>query len=482
MSYFNVGVGQPRFPYKTFFTYLGDGQNAPENYAYGDKTKDLFTIRTFRDSSENSFVDLSAMGHGTSTAQSTYRWFLNYATNNASPVLTLTATENPISSENVTLDLKGKLKSTIIYAQDIRDYANYETSGGKIRFDDRRLLMNFGDYVYIGPLDDPTTDYTAYKLAVDGDCIVSNLNVTGNFTVAGALRADAFDSVSFSSSDYNGGVEIGSTSVRLRSAGSDQITMSSSSVQIDNSNFIINAPLGNDATFTMYSNNESVGSYMTLSRNSDAFHHFLNHDGTISWLGQNGNSSFTRGYLSKDGEMHAWSFHTLSDRRLKEDILSLSESESLDIIKSIDPVKYTLISSGKKKLGFIAQDVMKVCPMMVAIGTGSFEVNRSCEVEKEGERKCIEVESLGDIKGHVIGNGMNIGEEGTHVEITQEGKKLYFKSEEESLDNVKVKSIEVKDVHSIEYTNLIAVLVSAVQSLTSQVETLSSRIAVLEER
>jgi len=481
MSYFNVGVGQPRFPYKTFFTYLGDGQNAPENYDYGDKTKDLFTIRTFRDSSENSFVDLSAMGHGTSTAQSTYRWFLNYATNNASPVLTLTATENPNSSENVTLDLKGRLKSTIIYAQDIRDYTNYETSGGKIRFDDRRLLMNFGDYVYIGDLEDPTTDYSAYKLVVDGDCSVYNLTVNGNFTVSGTFSADAFDSVSFSSSDYDGGVEIGSDTVRLRSSGSDQITMSNSSVQIDNSNFIINAPLGNDATFRMYSDNESVGSYMTLSRNSDAFHHFLNHDGTISWLGQNGNSSFTRGYLSKDGEMHAWSFHTLSDRRIKENILPLSENESLNIIKRIDPVKYTLRSSGKNKLGFIAQDVMKVCPMMVAIGTGSFEVNRSCEVEKEGERKCIEVESLGDIKGHVIGSAMNIGEEGMHVEITQEGKKIYFKADEK-MDDVKVKSIEVKDVHSIEYTNLIAVLVSAVQSLTSQVETLSSRIAVLEER
>jgi len=415
MSYFNVGVGQPRFPYKTFFTYLGDGQNAPENYAYGDRTKDLFTIRTFRDSSENSFVDLSAIGHGTNTAQSTYRWFLNYATNNASPVLSLTATEDPSIYENVTLDLKGIL------------------------------------------------------------------NVRGNSTVDGSLRAGSVDSVSFSSSDYDGGVEIGSESVRLRSSGSDKITMSGSSVKIDDSNFIINAPLGNDATFIMYSNNESVGSYMTLSSNSDAFHHFLNHDGSISWLGQNGNSSFTRGYLSKDGEMHAWSFHTLSDRRLKENILSLSESESLDIIKRIDPVKYTLRSSGKNKLGFIAQDVMKVCPIMVAIGTGSFEVNRSCEVEKEGERKYIEVESLGDIKGHVIGNGMNIGKEGKHVEITQEGKKLYFNAEE-TMDNVNVKSIEVKDVHSIEYTNLIAVLVSAVQSLTSQVETLSSRIAVLEGR
>jgi len=415
MSYFNVGVGQPRFPYKTFFTYLGDGQNAPENYAYGDRTKDLFTIRTFRDSSENSFVDLSAIGHGTNTAQSTYRWFLNYATNNASPVLSLTATEDPSIYENVTLNLKGIL------------------------------------------------------------------NVRENSTVDGSLRASSVDSVSFSSSDYDGGVEIGSESVRLRSSGSDKITMSGSSVKIDDSNFIINAPLGNDATFIMYSNNESVGSYMTLSSNSDAFHHFLNHDGSISWLGQNGNSSFTRGYLSKDGEMHAWSFHTLSDRRLKENILSLSESESLDIIKRIDPVKYTLRSSGKNKLGFIAQDVMKVCPIMVAIGTGSFEVNRSCEVEKEGERKYIEVESLGDIKGHVIGNGMNIGKEGKHVEITQEGKKLYFNAEE-TMDNVNVKSIEVKDVHSIEYTNLIAVLVSAVQSLTSQVETLSSRIAVLEGR
>lgn len=169
MSYYtNPGVGNPRFPYKSFFTSIGDN-TAPTEYPYNTKTNDLFTMRSFRDVTGEVFSDFTAIGHGVDSP-TTYRWFANYAQTNSKLILSLSALGDPSDTDNVILDLRGTFKSPVIYFREARDYDYYDTTTGRLRFDDVRFLMNFQKYIYIGPDTNPTDiSLNEYKLYVDGD-------------------------------------------------------------------------------------------------------------------------------------------------------------------------------------------------------------------------------------------------------------------------------------------------------------------------
>lgn len=59
-------------------------------------------------------------------------------------------------------------------------------------------------------------------------------------------------------------------------------------------------------------------------------------------------------YSSKAGE-------TWSDRRLKHDIRRIRENIAVEVIKGLRPVSYALNANNEESLGFIAQDVKKMC-------------------------------------------------------------------------------------------------------------------------
>lgn len=52
---------------------------------------------------------------------------------------------------------------------------------------------------------------------------------------------------------------------------------------------------------------------------------------------------------------------TWSDRRLKHDIRSIKEKNAIEVVKSLRPVSYKLNVNDAESLGFIAQDVKKIC-------------------------------------------------------------------------------------------------------------------------
>lgn len=53
--------------------------------------------------------------------------------------------------------------------------------------------------------------------------------------------------------------------------------------------------------------------------------------------------------------------HDTSDERLKNSIKSISRDMAIDIIKSLNPVSFSWNSDGSKGMGFIAQEVKKIC-------------------------------------------------------------------------------------------------------------------------
>lgn len=177
MSYFvNPGIGNPRFPYKSFFTSIGNNV-APNQYVYSQKTNGLFTLRTYNDITNSVFADFDAIGVG-SPSSTNYRWFANYAQTNSLLILSLSAIGDPSDPNNVILDLRGTFKTPIIYTREIRDYDHYDTTAGRIKLDDTRLLMNFQKYVYVGSSTDPTdAQYLNYKFVVDGDNFVGGKSI-----------------------------------------------------------------------------------------------------------------------------------------------------------------------------------------------------------------------------------------------------------------------------------------------------------------
>jgi len=86
MSYLHPSVGNPRFPYKSYFSPIAN-QVTPEEYEYTIKTDNLWSVRSFKDSDKLNYVDMVAMG---TTNKSFYRYFINYEGGNAELSLLLT--------------------------------------------------------------------------------------------------------------------------------------------------------------------------------------------------------------------------------------------------------------------------------------------------------------------------------------------------------------------------------------------------------
>ena len=74
-------------------------------------------------------------------------------------------------------------------------------------------------------------------------------------------------------------------------------------------------------------------------------------------------------YNSSSGILSATAFNTLSDERLKENVMPLFDiNTSLEIIDSLNPVSFTWKDSGIKSYGFIAQELEQVIPEAIENG------------------------------------------------------------------------------------------------------------------
>jgi len=82
------------------------------------------------------------------------------------------------------------------------------------------------------------------------------------------------------------------------------------------------------------------------------------------------NTSSTKLYYnSSSGILSATAFNTLSDERLKENVMPLFDiNTSLEIIDSLNPVSFTWKDSGIKSYGFIAQELEQVIPEAIENG------------------------------------------------------------------------------------------------------------------
>ena len=106
-----------------------------------------------------------------------------------------------------------------------------------------------------------------------------------------------------------------------------------------------------------------------------------NSDGniTLSGNGADDHGDITSTYGVSTFVVHA----STSDRRLKENITSISAEDALNVVQKIKPVDYTWRESKKFDSGFIAQDMQEVAPHLVhTIGSGANQGKLSIEYAK----------------------------------------------------------------------------------------------------
>jgi hypothetical protein len=79
------------------------------------------------------------------------------------------------------------------------------------------------------------------------------------------------------------------------------------------------------------------------------------------------NALQVNGNAKIDGTLDAATFMYTSDRRVKDNIKPLEDS--LKKITALQPVSFTFKDSGRISIGFIAQDMEKIYPELVKVGT-----------------------------------------------------------------------------------------------------------------
>ena len=213
---------------------------------------------------------------------------------------------------------------------------------------------------------------SGYKLTYGYASGYSCLSATSNTYIG--------QSAGYSNSSGNYNVSVGQSSSYSNTSGSYNtcVGLSAGRLSTGSSNTFIgrdagyydkgsnNLALGNSvgATSTNTTNDQLYIDVRRKGTNSLIYGRF-DHDNSGT---QNGGSHYVKingkfligsGYVAFSS---GWS--TYSDKSLKKDIFKLDETIN-DKIDMLEPVNYTLKSTGKKNVGFIAQEVKKIFPLLI---------------------------------------------------------------------------------------------------------------------
>ncbi len=205
--------------------------------------------------------------------------------------------------------------------------------------------------------------------------------------------------------------------------------------------------------------------------------------GYLAWNGTVGRSQVTQtvnyGIVTNE-RIRAGEFNAISDFRIKKGIASLNTSKQLNDLNKLKVVKYAYIdqiaNGNITKSGFIAQDVEKVNPNFVNKSAdfipSVFAMTKELSIENDHVRITVE-KPHGFVKGD-------------EVKFFAGGKKEVIKLIDEVLDshtfsikdwteptnNLFVYGKKISDFRAIDFDQITAISVAAIQELSKQVERL----------
>jgi hypothetical protein len=204
--------------------------------------------------------------------------------------------------------------------------------------------------------------------------------------------------------------------------------------------------------------------------------------GTGGMLNVTGNATFT-------GNIAATNFPTNSDKRIKDDVISLDSSSSLITLNKLNPVQFTYrtqFSDTTNIPGFISQEVEQILPGSTTMGTGfiaNIKCFIPCKIEKEiNEAKKYYSYSI-DLSGLRLTYPINIciRANNTPIQISASYDINYF-TYQDFIHEVYVYGTEVQDFMYLSYDHIYTLNVSATQELTKRLDAQAALIQALQDR
>jgi hypothetical protein len=125
---------------------------------------------------------------------------------------------------------------------------------------------------------------------------------------------------------------------------------SGNNVNQQTNNIFIGINTGLDSSSNQWGNSVALGNYSTITASNQVV------------LGGPGGNVYIPGKLWVNGNSFVSSIKGLSDKRVKENIVPLDETYSVNKLK---PVIYENVMSNRKELGFLAHEIQEHYPFLV---------------------------------------------------------------------------------------------------------------------
>jgi len=218
---------------------------------------------------------------------------------------------------------------------------------------------------------------------------------------------------------------------------------------------------------------------------------FPSNVGYLNTAGANGGWTPSVGYniaiKTNNGGIWSDGFNIIvsSDRRIKENIVDVSDNKALNMLRDISCCWYNYkdrVEKGNERaLGFIAQQVKKHLPEAVSIQKNIIP-DKMKKIQTSWNDTKMSSNDLQDVSGikyrFYVSNDISDNEK--MVELVGDQNDCF--TFEEKWENVFCYGKEVDDFHTLDKQKLFALNFSATQELDKLVATLTNRINVLEEK
>ena len=214
---------------------------------------------------------------------------------------------------------------------------------------------------------------------------------------------------------------------------------------------------------------------------------FLNANGSVGAGGTTQNITYS---IQADQRIRAPEYNAFSDSRIKKDIMRLNSDKQLAELNKLKVVNYSyidqLLNGNKIKTGFIAQEVEEVNAQFINQAAdfipSVFALAQSVSINEDLLELTTE-EPHGFEKGDLVKlYAQGKKEFILRIEEVSNSQSFSVKGWSESLDNIFIYGKQVKDFRAIDFDQITALSVGAIQELSKQVEILKLENESLQKR
>jgi len=238
-------------------------------------------------------------------------------------------------------------------------------------------------------------------------------------------------------------------------------------------NVIINSQIGGD--IYLGTNTFTAGSGNNYGNTTNDVYF----GGNIFMQSQTPSGPFTSGPLS----VSSYGLIYTSDNRTKTEINTINSSDSLDILRKIQPIKFKFIDTTQNtteyNYGFIAQDIKEVVPDSIFITSGYIpNIYDNAELINKNTIKLSTKPTNNFIKDSlkikILIDEHNLKKKEKKVTIKKiiDENTFIINEDIENLDsqNIFVYGQEINDYHKINYSNIFTMSVSSIKQLDNELQ------------